>query len=143
MAAELGIDAVFDPAAGDFLKQAREFSVEGFDFIYEASGAPAALRAAFDLARPGGTIVQIGTIGTADIPLPANRLMNREISLIGSMRYGNVFDEAIRLAAAGRVNLRPFIREVFPLDETAKAFEFASDKARSIKVQIQIEGRDR
>jgi L-idonate 5-dehydrogenase len=141
-AEELGIDAVLDPSAGDFAERARELTTNGFDggfdFVLEASGAPPALRSAFDLVRPGGTIVQIGTLGTADIPLPANKLMNKEINLIGSMRYGNVFDEAIRLVAAGRVNLRPLVNAVFPLEEAVKAFEFAADKARSFKVLIQI-----
>ena len=82
--------------------------------------------------------MQIGTLGTGDIPLPANLLMNKEINLIGSMRYGNVFDEAIRLVAAGRVNLRPLINAVFPLDDSVKAFEFAADKVQSFKVQIEI-----
>jgi L-idonate 5-dehydrogenase len=137
-AEELGIDAVLDPAAADFAARAHALSGGGFDFVFEASGAPPALRSAFDLVRPGGTIVQIGTLGTADIPLPANKLMNKEINLVGSMRYGNVFDEAIRLVAAGRVDLRPLINAVFPLEDSVKAFEFAADKARSFKVQIQI-----
>jgi D-xylulose reductase len=54
------------------------------------------------------------------------------------MRYGNVFDEAIRLVAAGRVNLRPLINAVFPLEQSLEAFEFAADKVRSFKVQIEI-----
>ena len=137
-AGELGIDAVLDPAAADFAECVSQLTDDGFDVVLEASGAPPALRSAFDLVRPGGTIVQIGTLGTADIPLPANRLMNKEINLVGSMRYGNVFDEAIRLVATGRVNLKPLINAVYPLEEAVKAFEFAADKARSFKVQIQI-----
>jgi L-idonate 5-dehydrogenase len=137
-AVELGIDAVLDPAAGDFAARAQEISGGGFDFVFEASGAAPALRSAFALLRPGGTIVQIGTLGTAEIPLPANLLMNKEINLIGSMRYGNVFDEAIRLVAAGRIDLRPLINAVFPLEESMKAFEFAADKARAFKVLIRI-----
>ena len=87
--------------------------------IFEASGARPALRQAFDLVRPGGTIVQIGTLGTEDIPLPANQLMVREIQFVGSFRYGNVFDEAIRLVASGRLNLRPLISRVFPAGRSA------------------------
>jgi L-idonate 5-dehydrogenase len=137
-AEEMGIDAVLDPAAKDFAARAQEISSGGFDFVLEASGAAPALRSAFALVRPGGTIVQIGTLGTAEIPLPANLLMNKEINLIGSMRYGNVFDEAIRLVAAGRVDLRPLINAEFPLEESTRAFEFAADKVRSFKVQIRI-----
>ena len=137
-AKELGIDSVADPSSEGYANRALELSEGGFDVAFEASGAPPALRGAIELVRPGGTIVQIGTLGAADIPLPLNRMMNKEINLVGSMRYGNVFDEAIRLVAAGRINLRPLINGVFPLDEATGAFEFMADKARSFKVQIQI-----
>lgn len=137
-ALELGIDAALDPVGAEFADQVRALAGVGFDFIFEASGSPRALRGAFDLVRPGGTIVQIGTLGTGDTPLPANLIMNKEINFIGSMRYGNVFEEAIRLVAAGRIDVRPLINGVFPLDEAVKAFEFAGDKSLSFKVQIEV-----
>jgi L-idonate 5-dehydrogenase len=96
------------------------------------------LRQAFSLVRPGGTIVQIGTLGTDDVPLPANHLMAREIQLIGSFRYGNVFEEAIRLVAAGRVKLEPLISEVFPLSELPQAMQRSAAKDNVLKVQVEI-----
>ncbi|MGD0911678.1 MAG: NAD(P)-dependent alcohol dehydrogenase [Terracidiphilus sp.] len=137
-AVALGADLSLDPTQADFAGQVAKFTGDGFDLIFEASGSPRALRASFDLVRPGGTIVQIGTLGTADIPLPANLLMNREINFVGSMRYGNVFGEAIRLVAAGRVNLLPLVSEVFALDQSTKAFELAAGKSQAFKVQIQL-----
>ena len=136
-AIELGADVALDPTARDLHHQVRELTDLGFDMIFEASGAPPALRAAFDLVRPGGTIVQIGTVGTADIPIPVNELMVREINFRGSMRYGDTFDEAIRLVAAGRVNVQPLINHVFTLEDSVKALQFAADKSLSLKVQIQ------
>lgn len=137
-ALELGADAALDPIAPDLPDQVRALTGEGFDIAFEATGSPAALKSAFDLVRPGATIVQIGTLPAGDTPIPASRLMNREIQYLGSMRYGNVFDEAIRLVASGRVNLRPLINAVFPLAQAAKAFDFAADKSQSFKVQIQL-----
>jgi L-idonate 5-dehydrogenase len=134
---ELGVDAVLDPAAHDLQQQVRELTGLGFDTVFEASGAPAALRAAFDLVRPGGTIVQIGTVGTADIPLPVNELMVREINFRGSMRYGDTFDEAIRLVAGGRIDVSSLINHVFALEDAVKALHFAADKSLALKVQIQ------
>jgi L-idonate 5-dehydrogenase len=138
-AVELGADVALDPSASDLKERVGELTGDGFDLVFEASGSPLALRGAFDLVRRGGTIVQIGTIGTEDVPIPVNQLMVNEINLIGSMRYGNVFDEAIRLVTSGRVNLQPFINGVFALDESAKALRLASDKSRSLKIQIQLE----
>ena len=137
-ALKLGADAVLDPAAKNLSEQVCELTGDGFDVIFEASGAPPALRQAFSLVRPGGTIVQIGTLGTEDVPLPANQVMAREIQFIGSFRYGNVFDEAIRLASSGRVNLEPLISQVFPLEEVPQAMRRAFAKDEVIKVQIAV-----
>ena len=134
----LGADAVLDPASPQLPEQVHGLTGDGFDVIFEASGAPRALRQAFELVRPGGTVVQIGTLGTDDVPLPANQLMVRETCFIGSFRYGNVFDEAIRLVAGGRVNPAPLISGIFPLVELPQAMQRAFDKDEVIKVQIQI-----
>ena len=137
-ALQLGADIALDPSAKNLTEQVREVAGDGFDIVFEASGARPALRQAFDLVRPGGTIVQIGTLGTEDIPLPANLLMNREINFIGSMRDGNVFDEAIRLAATNRIDLRPLITGVLPFADAGEAMRLAGDKNQALKVQIQI-----
>ncbi len=136
-AIELGADVALDPAAHDLQHQVQELTGLGFDMVFEASGAPPALRAAFDLVRPGGTIVQIGTVGTADIPIPVNQLMVREINFRGSMRYGDTFDEAIRLVAAGRIQVSSLINNVFALEDSVKALHLAADKSAALKVQIQ------
>ncbi len=137
-AAAGGVDMVFDPEESDFLGSVRELTGDGFDVIFEASASARALRQAFELIRPGGTIVQIGTVPIDDIGLPGYEVMHKEISFVGSLRYGNVFDEAIRLVASGRVDLRPLCSGEFAPDESAKAFEVAADKANSLKVQIQL-----
>jgi L-idonate 5-dehydrogenase len=136
-AIELGADVALDPTAHDLHHQVQELTGLGFDMVFEASGAPPALRAAFDLVRPGGTIVQIGTVGTADIPIPVNQLMVREINFRGSMRYGDTFDEAIRLVAAGRIHVSSLINNVFALEDSVKALHLAADKSAALKVQIQ------
>lgn len=137
-AIELGADMTLDPLTENLRDQVRELTGDGFDVILEASGAAPALQSAFDLVRPGGTVVQIGTLGTDNIPLPANEIMTREISFIGSMRYGETFDEAIRLVAAGRINLRPLISNTFALSESARALEFAANKSNAMKVQLEM-----
>jgi L-idonate 5-dehydrogenase len=133
-----GVDAVFNPVDGNLQQQVKDIAGDGFDIIFEASGARQALRQAFDLVRSGGTIVQIGTIGSEDIPLPANLLMVKEIHFIGSFRYANVFDEAIRLVDSGRINLEPFITGVLPISDINKAMILAADKVNALKVQVQF-----
>lgn len=132
------VDNVLNPADKNLLEQVKEITGDGFDVIFEASGAEPALRQAFDLVRPGGTIVQIGTLGIEDVPLPANQLMVKEIHFIGSFRYGNIFDEAIGLVDSGRIDLRPFITGVFSINEINEAMIMAADKVNALKVQVQF-----
>jgi len=133
-----GVDFTLDPSEKDLNEKVKEITGDGFDVIFEASGARPALRQAFDLVKPGGTIVQIGTLETADIPLPANMVMVKEIHFIGSFRYGNVFDEAIRLVVNGRIDLRPFITGLLPFNDITKAMHLAADKVHALKVQLTI-----
>ncbi len=137
-ALSFNLDTTLDPADKQIKKLVSDLTGDGFDIIYEASGARQALRQAFDLVKSGGTIVQIGTIGVEDVPLPANLLMVKEIQFIGSFRYANIFDEAIELAASGKIDLKPFVTGVFALNETANAMHMALDKANALKVQIEI-----
>lgn len=137
-ATELAADWALDPEARDLPDQVRELTGLGFDVILEASGARSALRQAFDLVRPGGAIVQIGTLGTEDIPLPANQVMVREIRFLGSFRYGPVFEEAIRLVASQRVNLQPLISQVMPLQRVVEGIQRASAKDLLLKVQLEV-----
>ena len=73
-----------------------------------------------------------------DVPVPANQVMAREIQFLGSFRYGNVFGEAIRLVATGRLNLAPLISQVFPLAELPQAMLRAAAKESVMKVQVAI-----
>jgi L-idonate 5-dehydrogenase len=137
-ALQVGIDEVLDPTQTLLDPRAKEIAGDGFEIIFEASGAPPALQQAFDLITPGGTIVQIGTIANKEVALPANQIMAKEIQVVGSFRYGNVFDEAIKLVTSNRIDLSPFITNVLPLDLVNKAMDLAADKVRALKVQLEV-----
>ncbi len=77
----------------------------------------AAVRGAIGAVRRGGTIVQIGTIAVAEVALPVNELMVREISLLGSFRYADEFDAAIRLVTSGRISFDGLVTAVMSLAE--------------------------
>jgi len=133
-----GVDDVDDPSDPNLPDLGGELPDGGFDVAFEASGAPVALRQLFDLVRPGGTIVQVGTLSTGDVLLPASQVMAREITLLGSFRYGDVFDDAIALVRSGRVDVASLVSRVFPLEDAAQALAAAADPGTAIKVQLQI-----
>jgi L-idonate 5-dehydrogenase len=136
MALALGADRALDPAEA----APREPGLhEGsFDVLFEASGAVPALRGAFATVRRGGTIVVVGTPADPEPPLPVTELLVRELSVLGSFRYGNVWEQAIRLVVAGRVDLRPLISRVLPLRQAREAIELASAQGEAVKVQLDL-----
>lgn len=138
MASSLGADVALDPTSASFAADVARWTGDGFDVMFEASGAPPALRHAFEVLRRGGTLVQIGTFSAPEIPLPVNQLMVREIQFVGSFRYGNVFEEGIRLLTAGRVDLRPLVSEVFPLIEAPQALVAACRRDGGVKIQLDL-----
>ena len=138
MALQVGADSALDPLAGEFQDQVTALTGDGFEFLFEASGAVPALCQAFEVVRRGGTIVQIGVYSAPEISLPVNQLLVRELQFIGSFRYGNVWEEAIRLVTSGRVNLHPLVSRVFPLRQAKAALELACSKRGVVKVQIDL-----
>lgn len=138
MALTVGADAALDPTAPDYQDQVTKLTDDGFDVVLEASGAPPALKGAFTTTRRGGTIVQIGTISVPEVALPVNLIMVRELHIVGSFRYGNVWPAAVRLVSSGRVDLKPLITQVLPLRQAAEAVALAGSRSGVVKVQLDF-----
>ncbi|MGY3454474.1 L-idonate 5-dehydrogenase [Bradyrhizobium sp. USDA 4353] len=105
-----------------------------FDVLFEASGNQAALRAALDVMRPGGVIVQLGLGG--EMTLPLNTLVTKELQLRGTFRFDREFDLAVRLMGEGLLDVKPLISATLPFQEAISAFELASDRSRAMKVHL-------
>jgi L-idonate 5-dehydrogenase len=121
-----------DPAALDPYAAERG----QLDVAFEASGSPGGLAAALTAVRPGGTIVQIGVGG--DAPLPLGVLVTKELTLRGTFRFDTEFALAVGLIARRAIDVAPLLTEIVPLDDAVRAFELASDRSRSMKVQLAL-----
>src|ERR1700758_2747008 len=105
-----------------------------FDVLFEASGNQAALRLAFDLLRPGAVIVQLGLGG--EMTLAVNSIVTKELQLRGTFRFDPEFELALRLMGESRLDVKPLISASLPFDQAVDAFELASDRSKSMKVQL-------
>jgi L-idonate 5-dehydrogenase len=105
-----------------------------FDVMFEASGNQAAVVSALPALRPGGTIVQLGIGG--DMTLPMNVIVAKEIQIRGTFRFDREFQLAVDLMGSGAIDVKPLISDTLPMARAKEAFDLASDKSRSIKVQI-------
>ena len=74
-----------------------------FDVAFECTGVGAVLKQAFPVVRPRGTIVQVGVMGGADIPI--NALVGKEIKLVGTHRFNGEYASAARLIRESGVDM--------------------------------------
>ncbi len=107
-----------------------------FDVMFEASGNEAALRGGLDVVRPGGVIVQIGRGGEMKLPIEA--LVAKELELRGTFRFHAEFALAVVLICKGLVDVKPLISATLPFTQATEAFELATDRSRSMKVQLSF-----
>jgi L-idonate 5-dehydrogenase len=109
-----------------------------FDVGIEATGAVPALATLFDVVRAGGVIVQVGMLPPGEVPVPANKLMAREIDYVGAFRFHGEYGRAVRLLGSRRVDIAPILTHDLPLARGQEAFALAADRTRSIKVHVHF-----
>ena len=105
------------------------------DIVVECTGSSGGFAAARYLLRPRGTLVLKSTYhGLTSVDLSS--LVVDEIAVVGS-RCGP-FAPALRLLAAGLVDVEPFVDAVYSLDEGLAAFERAATRG-TLKVLLSME----
>ncbi len=134
--ADLAVATGDAAARGGFLDGNRD----SFDVAFEASGSEAALADAIALVRPGGTLVQVGTLPPLTGRAPINLVMVKELDFLGAFRFDAEFPEAVRILTVGALDVGPLLTRTFPLPEAEAAFRMALDAGVSTKVQITGEG---
>lgn len=84
-------------------------------------------------AAPGCRVEEraVGTPGPGQV--------GKEIEIRGSFRFHEEFGLAVDLINQRRVDVRPLLSDTFSIDEAVKAFERASDRSRSMKVQLALQ----
>ena len=110
----------------------------GADVVMEASGAAKAYEGIQGLIRPGGCLVLIG-MPLEPVRFDVSSMAAREIRIETVFRYANVFDRALGMIAAGRVDLKPLVSETFPFEQSIAAFERAAEgRPGDVKLQIKM-----
>ena len=79
-----------------------------------------------------------GACHGGDLALPINAIVTREVELRGGFRFDEEFDLAVELINRGRVDVKPLVTASLPITEAVTAFELASDRSRSVKVQLEF-----
>ncbi|ATI41902.1 NAD(P)-dependent alcohol dehydrogenase [Pacificitalea manganoxidans] len=111
----------------------------GADVVFECSGAQAAMNDLFRIVRPGGAIVFVG-LPPDPVAIDISAATVRECRMETVFRYANVFDRALDLIAAGKVDLKPLLSETYPFDASIEAFDRAAEgRPSDVKLQIRVD----
>lgn len=105
-----------------------------FSLTVEATGSPSGLALAQSLSVPRGTLVLKSTFhGAANVETWP--IVVKELTVVGS-RCGP-FERALALLRSGRVDPRPLVSRVFPLQDAAAAIRYAQ-KPGVTKVLLRV-----
>jgi L-iditol 2-dehydrogenase len=94
----------------------------GADVVIEAVGNNQAVSTAIHCARKGGAVVLVGNV-SPEVTLPLQIVVSRQLCLQGSCASAGEYPQAIELMSAGKINVKPLISAVAPLDDGPQWFE--------------------
>ena len=109
------------------------------DVVIVATGAPPALKQAFDLVDAGGTILFFApSTPDLELPMPFNRLWADEVSIVTTYAASpKDIKVAIELIRTGRVPVKDLISHRLPLSQIQEGFKLVADPVDSLKVIIE------
>jgi L-idonate 5-dehydrogenase len=138
VAAEVGADETIRLGGGGDKLADYKAGKGHFDAAFEASGSPAALADCVGAVRAAGRIVQIGMMAPGGVAVPVNRVMAKELELVGSFRFHEEFAWAVRCLVEGAVDVAPLLSASFHVSNLDAAFRAARDRERNMKVHIHF-----
>jgi L-iditol 2-dehydrogenase len=95
---------------------------EGVEVAIECVGRNETIAASIDATRKGGTVVLVGNI-QPNVNLPLQKVVTRQIRLQGSCASSGEYPQAIEWMAAGKIQVKPLITAIAPLEEGPRWFE--------------------
>ena len=116
----------------NFINDYRNF----FDIGFEASGNVNSINNLIEICRRGSNIIQIGNMPGGLIKINYNKVMIKELKLQGSYRFINEFDDAVNKINNKEYIFSDMLTHKFKLQDCEEAMKIASDKNKSIKVQV-------
>lgn len=125
LAGEISGAMVVDARHEDPVKRIMdETGGKGADFVIEMGANQTVWDQAFRIVRSCGTVVTIGTFDHSVSFNPFFAMTRREIRLVAVMgRTWETWRRMSQLVEAGKLNLRPLISYILPLDQYARGFE--------------------
>lgn len=109
----------------------------GAHLAVEVVGKTAPLQTAIDCVRLGG---QVGLVGNLqpEVDLPLQKVVTRELKLVGSCGSAGEYPRCIELMASGQIRVEPLISEIRSLEHGPESFRrLYGNEPKLLKVVLQ------
>jgi threonine dehydrogenase-like Zn-dependent dehydrogenase len=138
VARQMGASAAVNVSSEEGKMEAKRFVGHGLDLVLDASGVGAARQAAFDLCRPGGTVVLLG-MGAEKSEIDFVTSIRKEHRVVMSFAYTPVdFERSLSLLIGGEIDLTPWTVEM-ALEEGQQAFErITTNPGDTLKILLRV-----
>ena len=141
MGKKLGADVVINVEKEDLRKRIAELTGGiGVDVVLENTGSVDPIDQSLDIVRKGGKVLWAGggIRGGIVAPVDTYKVIVKEIDVKGEIsQIPYDWLTAIHLVEKGRIQLRPLVTHIFPLEKWEEAFDLAATSPECLRVAIQ------
>ena len=140
-ALQLGADAVIDGSRTDVVQEVKKLTGQaGCDLAIETSGAQAAAMQTVHMTKKGATVVFVGYGKSGEMTLPMSLALDKELSFKTVFRYRHIYPMAIDAVAAGKINLKGIVTDLYDFDHIQQAMDDSVNrKADIVKAVIRMQ----
>lgn len=140
-AKKLGAQFTVDNTEGNAVDEIEGLTKgSGTKYVIDTTGSSKACALAPIIAEVGGKIALVGWPESSDFNYPVEKIIEKELDIVGINRYANTFPKAISMLASGQMDLSPVISHRFSFQEVCDAFAYASNnKISTLKIMINHE----
>lgn len=139
-ALELGADGVINGKDEDVVEAILKLTNGvGCDLAIETAGTEITTRQCIHMTKKGATIVLVGYSKSGEMTLPLSLALDKELTFKTVFRYRHIYPMAIEAVAAGKVNLKGIVTDLFDFDHIQEAMDKSvNDKANIVKAVVKI-----
>lgn len=139
-AMELGADGVINGSEVNAIEAVMKLTGgRGCDLAVETAGTQITTVQTIHMTKKGSTIVLVGYSKSGEMTLPMSLALDKELTFKTVFRYRHIYPMAIDAVAAGKVNLKGIVTDIFSLDDAQKAMDYSvNNKADIVKAVIKI-----
>lgn len=139
-ALELGADGVINGSKADAVEEVMKLTEgRGCDLAIETAGTQITTVQTMNMTKKGATIVLVGYSKSGEMTLPMSLALDKELTFKTIFRYRHIYPMAIDAVAAGKVNLKGIVTDIFDLDDIQNAMDSSvNNKADIVKAVVRI-----